>query len=77
LIDSLNGAALPLVKLASPEYTATMAYVPVLWKLVEMFACLAATGTGDPICTPFDEKITVPVGIPPYCPVTVAVTLTC
>ena len=50
--------------------------MPAPAKLVVILACRAVTWAGDPICAPFDENVTVPVGAAPYCPVTVAVNVT-
>jgi hypothetical protein len=44
---------------------------------VVRLAFLEATWTGEPICAPFAANVTVPVGFPPYSPVTVAVKVTC
>ncbi len=42
-------------------------------KVVTVDAFRAETVTADPMGVPFSKKVIVPVGLPPYCPVRVAV----
>lgn len=78
----LNGVLVLEAKVLSPTYCATIESLPSVsglpWaaELVVNVACPDALSVAVPRVKPLEENVTVPVGVPVLCAVTVAVNVT-